>query len=85
MKDKDIKWEDVNSLDKVSGLFTRYCFLNSCCENCNQRVRFLCKVKNRLAEHQEKIITKLLNKRASQTKKGGNIHDNPELLKGGTE
>ena len=31
MKDKDIKWDDVNSLDKITGLFERYCFLNSCC------------------------------------------------------
>lgn len=63
MKDKDIRWEDINSLDKMTGLYQRYCFLNSCCEDCNKRVRFWCVVKDRIRKHQEKIIKKLLNKR----------------------
>jgi hypothetical protein len=61
VKDKDIKWDDVNSLDRITGLFGKYCFLNSCCENCNKKVRFWCVIKDRIREHQEKIITKLLN------------------------
>ena len=72
MKDKDIKWDDIKSLNKITGLSRRYCFLNSCCENCNPKVRFWCKVKDRLIKHQEKIITKSLNKRADHpTEKGG--------------
>lgn len=63
MKDKDIKWEDVNSLDKITGLFKRYCFLNSCCENCSKKVRFWCVIKDHIITHQEKIIKKSLNKR----------------------
>ena len=63
MKDKDIKWEDINSLDKITGLFKRYCFLNSCCENCNRRIYFWCRIKDYISKHQEKIITKFLNKR----------------------
>ena len=63
MKDKDIKWADVNSLDGIAGLFERYCFLNGCCEDCSKKVRFWCKVKNRIRTHQVKIITKSLNKR----------------------
>lgn len=71
-KDKDITWDDVNSLDRITGLFKRYCFLNSCCEHCNPKVRFWCKFKVKLTKHQEKIITKLLNKRADHpTEKGG--------------
>ena len=61
MKAKDIKWDDVNSLDRITGLFNRYCSLNSCCENCNKKVRFWCVVKDRIRERQERIITKLLN------------------------
>ena len=63
MKDKDLTWNIVNSELKGYRLFQRYCHFNSCCENCNTRVRFWCKVKNRLTEHQEKIIKKLLDKR----------------------
>lgn len=67
MKDKDIKWDDIESLDKITGLFKRYCFSNSCCENCNKKVRFWCKIKDRIREHQEKIITKLLDNRAKES------------------
>ena len=63
MKDEDIKWDDVNSLDKITGLFKRYCFLNSCCETCSKKVRFWCVVSDHIRTHQEKIIKKLLNKR----------------------
>lgn len=63
MKDKDIKWKDVNSLDYIAGRFNQYCFLNSCCEDCNKKVRFWCGVKKYITKHQEKIITKLLNRR----------------------
>ena len=66
MKDKDITWEDVNSLDRIKGLFKKYCFLNACCENCSSKVRFWCKIKVRISEHQEKIIKKLLNKKGGE-------------------
>ena len=72
MKDKDLTWDIVNSELKGHRLFERYCWLNSCCEECNKKVRFWCKVKDRLIKHQEKIITKSLNKRAVHpTEKGG--------------
>ena len=64
MKDKDLTWDIVNSELKGHRLFEHYCWLNSCCEKCNKKVRFWCKVKDRLIKHQEKIITKSLNKRA---------------------
>lgn len=63
MKDKDLTWEIVNSELKGHPLFTRYCHFNSCCENCNKKVRFWCKVRKRIERLQEKIITKILNKR----------------------
>lgn len=63
MKDKDIKWDAVNSLDGITSVFKKYCFLNSCCEDCGKKVRFWCGVKVCITKHQEKIITKLLNKR----------------------
>ena len=65
MKDKDLTWDIVNSELKGHRLFERYCWLNSCCENCNEKVRFWCKIKNQLIKHQEKIITKSINKRAT--------------------
>ena len=71
MKDKDLTWDIVNSELEGHRLFERYCWLNSCCAECNKKVRFWCKVKDRLIKHQEKIITKSLNKRADhQTEKG---------------
>ena len=39
----------------------RYCYLESCCEECNKKVRFWCKVKDKLIKHQEKIIKKSLD------------------------
>lgn len=66
MKDKDLTWDIVNSELKGSRLFRRYCWFNSCCEDCNKRVRFWCRVKELLIKHQEKIITKSLNKRAKE-------------------
>lgn len=68
MKDKDLTWEIVNSEYKGRPLFYRYCNLNSCCENCNKKVRFWCRVGTRLQKHQEKIITKILNKRERKGK-----------------
>lgn len=65
MKDKDLTWDIVNSELKGHRLFERYCWLNSCCGNCNKKVRFWCKIKNQLIKHQEKIITKSINKRAT--------------------
>ena len=60
MKDKDLTWDIVNSEGK-GRLFDRYCYLNSCCEECNKKVRFWCKVKDKLIKRQEKIIKKTLD------------------------
>lgn len=68
MKDKDLTWEIVNSECKGHSLFYRYCHFNSCCENCNKKVRFWCKVRNRLVKHQERIIKKLLDEREERRK-----------------
>ena len=38
----------------------RFCSMVSCCEYCNRRVRFWCRVNSRIGEHQTKIIKKLL-------------------------
>lgn len=65
MKDKDLTWDIVNSELIGRRLFDRYCHFNSCCEDCNSKVRFWCKVKNRVIEHQEKIIKKSLDRRKS--------------------
>ena len=65
MTDKDLTWDIVNSELKGYSLFDRYCWLNSCCENCNKKVRFWCKVKKLLITHQEKIIKRLLDKRSN--------------------
>lgn len=64
MKDKDLTWDIVNSELYGHRLIERYCWLNSQCEECNKKVRFWCKVADRLFKHQEKIITKSINKRA---------------------
>ncbi len=63
MKAEDLTWEIVNSELIGHPLFDRYCNFNSCCENCNPKVRFWCKVKLKIKKHQEKIITKILDKR----------------------
>ena len=63
MRDTQIRWEHINSERNGHRLFDVYCHLNSCCEECNKRVRFWCKVKDRLITHQDNIIRKMLNKR----------------------
>lgn len=75
MNDKELTWDMVNSEWKGERLFVRYCWFNSCCENCNKNVRFWCKIKDRLIKHQEKIITKLLNKRQDNTTEKGGVSD----------
>ena len=72
MKDKDLTWDIVNSELYGHRLIERYCWLKSNCEECNKKVRLWCKVADRLFKHQEKIITKSLNKRADKPiEKGG--------------
>lgn len=71
MKDKDLTWELVNSELVGHPLFKRYCNFVSCCEDCNSRVRLWCKVKKYLTKHQEKIISKSLNKRLKKEHKHG--------------
>lgn len=65
MKDKDLTWDIVNSELYGHRLFERYCWRKSHCEECNKKVRFWCKVADRLIKHQEKIITKSPNKGVS--------------------
>lgn len=40
MKVKDLTWDIVNSEFKGHRLFERYCWLNSCCEECNKKFAF---------------------------------------------
>lgn len=63
MRDTQIRWEHIKAARKGRRLFTVYCDLNSCCEECNKKVRFLCKVKERLTACQDKIIRKSLDKK----------------------
>ena len=62
MKNEDIDWEIIKE-ESQGRLFDTYCYLNSCCEECNRKVRFWCKVKDKLIKHQEKIIKKSLDKK----------------------
>ena len=66
MKDKDLTWDIVNSELIGHSLFKRYCHFNSCCEDCNKRVRFWCEVKKYITKHQEKIIKKSLDRRKNK-------------------
>ncbi len=43
------------------GTFKGYCDLHNCCEVCNKKVRFWCKVKVKIEKLQTKIIEKLIN------------------------
>ena len=63
MTDKQIRWEHVKQELPGRRIFDKYCSLNGCCEECNKKVRFWCKVKERLILHQEKIIKKVLDER----------------------
>lgn len=75
MKDKDLTWDIVNSELYGHRLIERYCWLKSNCEECNKKVRFWCKVADRLFKHQEKIITKSINKRANQPIQKGDMQE----------
>ncbi len=46
----------------VYGIKKGYCDLQNCCEHCNKRVRFWCKVISVIEEHQAKIIKKICSK-----------------------
>lgn len=63
MRDNQILWKHIQLERNGRRLFNTYCGLNSCCEECNKKVRFWCKIKERLVCHQEKIIKKLLDER----------------------
>ena len=63
MHDKRIRWEHINAQQKRCRLFDKYCWLIGCCDVCNKKVRFWCKVKEYLTKRQEKIIRKVLDKR----------------------
>lgn len=65
MRDAQIRWEHINAERNGRRLFDVYCCLNSCCEECSKKVRFLCKVIDRLTKLQEKIIRKSLDKKGS--------------------
>ena len=43
----------------IYGAFQAYCNEHGCCDCCNKRVRFWCKVKCRIEERQTKIIKEL--------------------------
>lgn len=63
MTDKQIRWQQIKAERGGRRLFDVYCSLNGCCEECNKKVRFWCKVKERIILLQEKIIKRLLDKR----------------------
>lgn len=63
MTDKQIRWEHIKQERNGRRLFDTYCWLNSCCEECNPKVRFWCRMKEIIISHQDKIISKLLNGR----------------------
>lgn len=69
MKDREIRWRHVNPVLRGRRLFEKYCHLNGCCEECNKKVRFWCKVKELLIKHQEKIIKKTLNRRRNNDRR----------------
>ena len=46
----------------IYGTFQAYCNEHGCCDHCDKRVRFLCKVKCRIEEWQTKIIKALRRK-----------------------
>lgn len=62
MKHEQITWRVLNEMKKTP-TFNRYCSLISCCEECNPRVRMICKVKKKLTDIQEMIIRNELNNR----------------------
>ncbi len=43
----------------VYGTFKGYCDLHECCDNCNKRIRFLCKAKVAIEKMQTNIINKI--------------------------
>jgi len=65
MKDKDITWEHIYQAEK-GNMFDKYCNLISCCDHCNKKVRFWCKIKRFIQIRQIKIIGKSLSKRGEQ-------------------
>ena len=68
MEDKDITWEHIHQAKK-GNMFNKYCGLISCCDHCNKKVRFWCKIKCYIQIRQIKIIKKSLNKRGDQNVK----------------
>lgn len=63
MKENEITRDIINSSYRGRGLFYKYCHLVSCCEDCNKKIRFWCKVKRKIESHQNKLIEKILRKR----------------------
>ena len=68
MTDKQIRWEHIKLERNGRRLFDTYCGLNGCCEECNPKIRFWCKVKERLIQHQEKILKCILDRRQEDGK-----------------
>lgn len=64
MRAKDITWDHVTKEYVGLPLFQKWCNLNSCCEECDAKVRFWCRVKSKITEHQKKLIRRILNKRS---------------------
>lgn len=55
--------EDYQPNGKRYGTYRTYCELHGCCDICNPKVRFLCKVRNNLINSiQEFIIKKEISK-----------------------
>jgi hypothetical protein len=62
MKELKVTKEMVNKSrhqgHSVHGSFKGFCDLHSCCEECNKKVKFWCKVKTKIEDIQTRIIDK---------------------------
>lgn len=62
-KEKKFTMQQVHDNRKqgycVYGIKKGYCGLVNCCDYCNKRVRFWCKIIAKIEEHQTKIIKKI--------------------------
>ena len=65
MNHERVRWSDIHSVKNGvrKSNFKTYCELIDSCEVCNPKIRFLCKIKNKIENIQTEIIRKELNNR----------------------
>lgn len=73
MKGKSMQNPTLAELEEVRrsgyqdrGWFQAYCFLQDCCETCDPRVRFGCKIVNGIRRHQTRRILKICREEAAR-------------------